>query len=338
MTFRPASFMLLLFLSVTLCAQEFPYTLNYGPNLLDYQPLSAGADTLNPGVVWDDPTYSLPIGFDFPIMGETMNTVSSPGFVGAFLGSGEAISPLIIPYGADIADRGLSTGTSQSPILYETRGVMPNRIFIIEWQNAGFYNELTEGNNESFINVQLWLYESGVIEVCFGPSNIVNNDDIFDGLNGPLIGFITEYDVNVDDFNTCWYLQGEPTSPTVGSLQGVANYPPEVVISGHPPADFLYQFVPMNVSGAVDRDLSGEFRVFPNPVMDELRLEWRLEAPPAELRVQLFNARGQLVQQADLDSQQVGQTTFSVANLPAGTYTLMVVDEGQEYSQLIIKQ
>ena len=95
---------------------------------------------------------------------------------------------MIIPYGADIADRGYNTPISESDVFYKLTGEPGSRIFKLEWKNVGFYREIAEqGTANNYTNFQLWIYEgSSDIEVRFGPNYTPDFDYIhFD--NGVLV-------------------------------------------------------------------------------------------------------------------------------------------------------
>lgn len=324
-------------LLASLAAQDFPYTLQVLENPSGYTPLTDDASSVNNGELWDDPAYVVPIGFDFPIMGMTMDTAYFLDAVGPLLGNGEVVSPVIVPYGSDIIDRGFESGTSQSPIRYETRGEAPNRVFVLEWENAGFFNEVTEGPSVSFINFQLWLYESGIVEVSFGPSNIVNNDDIFDGPTGPLVGFVADLDLDSETFSTFWYLVGDPVLPTVTALTEANDIPPIPSLDSHPPADFLYRFIPDGVSSTQSPKLSHDLRIYPNPVQDVLRFQVRLADQSEDLRLRLTDMQGKTLIRQNWPAAPFHDHELPVDQLPRGLYQLVIEQAGQTLTELVIK-
>lgn len=70
-----------------------------------------GIISLNDSLTWEDPEYVIPIGLDFQYFGSTINEIIMDEWgLGAELSTepsdaGEAHA-LLIPYGADIIDRG----------------------------------------------------------------------------------------------------------------------------------------------------------------------------------------------------------------------------------------
>ena len=120
-------------------AQDFPYDFSVEQGV--YTPLQ-NAISANNGMVWDDPSIEAPLGFDFQFFGQTASTLYWYGGT-AFnvFGLPANTTPLIIAYGSDLIDRGYDVGISQSPISYKTEGSPGNRIFKMEWSNAGFYDD-----------------------------------------------------------------------------------------------------------------------------------------------------------------------------------------------------
>ncbi len=322
----------------SLIGQELPYNLEHGINQFSYQPLDlATATSVNEGQVWDDPDYSVPIGFDFSLFGETISTIEFGNFVGPFLTGSQVVTPMLIPYGADLSDRGLMTGTSESPILYELRGNAPDRIFIIEWQNAGFYNELDAGTNVSFVNVQMWLYEDGRIEYCYGPNNIVNNDDIFDGPAGPIIGFNESFNKIAFEYGTFFYLEGGPEDPTVTTTTN-PDFSTTMTLSGTPPENYIYAFFPQDVSDLNEEQLAVGVKSFPNPVQDLLQLEFDFVEQPDQLMLRLLNPLGQSVYQRTFAEAPIGLWTIDVNRFPAGLYLLEISDLNTRSTKVIVKE
>lgn len=323
--------------SLVLRSQELPYSFQVITGF-SYTPLT-DADTLDTDGPWDDPVLSIPIGFDFPFFGENINTIHFNGFFGAYLMSNETESEIMIPYGADLTDRGFGTATSQSTILYKIDQAAPNRIFKMEWQNAGFYNEQSEGINESFVNFQLWLYENGgSIEYCYGPSNIVEENDVFFTISsgGPFIGLADAASPPpVGITGSSWLLLGESTNPDLTLFEDVLSLDTSLVST--PAANTIYQFRVMDVSAVNQEELNLGVSVYPNPVSDQLKLEVDLESVSDQLEVRLFNALGQEVYYQNLAQATQSQISISVKHLPKGLYTLQLRDGKQQTSKTIIK-
>ena len=322
--------------SLTLFSQEFAYdfTLLTGQN---YVPLT-DADTVDTNGPWDDPTVSVPIGFDVTLFGtETTNMVHFNNLLGGVIMGSTMESPAIAPYNSDLIDRGRGTGQSQSHILYKVDGESPFRIFKMEWQNAGFYNEIVVfGENESFVNFQVWLYETGLIEICYGPSNIVAENQVHrPGFNGPFVGLAESLSPTGSIIAPFWYLSGDPENPN--EIDFVPVGIPDAALDDTPEIGTIYVFRPRDISSVNEGELATGMQLYPNPVTDVLQLKLDLEEVPDELEVRLFNTLGQ-----EVHYQPLGQTTQSVIpidmqQLPSGSYTVQLRDGKAQYSKMIIK-
>lgn len=330
--------LLLLALSLTLFGQELPYTFST-TTAGTYTPLT-DATVVNTDGVWDDPDYQVPIGFDFPLFGSTTtNTLYFEGFVGPILRTDEVESPVVLLYGADLIDRGTNEGTSLSPILYKVDGTAPNRIFKLEYQNAGFFNEVSSGGmGTSFVNCQLWLYEvNGLIEFYYGPSNIESGNVIFIGnLNGPIVGLLDTYNVNTFESGTIWYLEGEQANPGIAMLTGDLDVP--TALNSTPEANRVYTFTPLGVSAVDENILAAGMEVFPNPVADQLQLKLDLNETPDQLQVRMFNALGQQVYHKNLGRTTQENFVIDMVHLPKGTYMVQLYDGETQFTKRIVKQ
>ena len=158
----------ILCLSSNVFAQEVNYYFEQFTNT--YTDLE-NPTSLNNGEIWDDPNYIVPIGFDFNIFNSSTNQILFDEGLGGDVYD-QNIDKAIVATAADLSDRAYNTNdsTSLSPISYLVDGDEGSRIFKLEWENAGFYDD-DSGNY--YINLQLWLYEnSDMIEIHYGPSNI----------------------------------------------------------------------------------------------------------------------------------------------------------------------
>ncbi len=211
-----------------------------------------GAISLNNGNTWDDPEYEIPLGFNFNFYGNTLDSLIITGYgYGAELGlTSNQITPVIVPLGVDLIDRGSENGLSLSPISYKTTGVVGNRITKIEWKNAGFYNGDKDDDDvyEDYVNLQLWIYENGnKIEFHYGPTVINDFNASYDGENGPWgVGISSLFDFDGYDYKgKSQILSGNPLSPTLEFLDdgdGLAY------MSGIIPNGTIYRFTPISLS------------------------------------------------------------------------------------------
>ncbi|NNE54866.1 MAG: hypothetical protein HKN32_02515, partial [Flavobacteriales bacterium] len=151
-------FTLLFASSVLLTNAQDPFTLSIFGD--DYVPLE-GSTSLNNGEVWDDPSYDIPIGFDFYLFDQGMqNILLSDWGVGGMLTTpvtGDEIQ-ILVAYGSDIIDPGYYQDSSQANISYQVDGNFPTRIFKLEWDNCAFWDELSDtGTSGNRVSFQLWL-------------------------------------------------------------------------------------------------------------------------------------------------------------------------------------
>jgi hypothetical protein len=109
----------------------------------------SSATSVNNGVFWDDDSYSIPIGFMFKFFNDSTNTIYLDGEFGSgamLLTKPSTMSTVhisgMMPNGADLQDKDTSAMGSFSPISYALTGTVPNRIFKMEWRNAGFFNAI----------------------------------------------------------------------------------------------------------------------------------------------------------------------------------------------------
>ncbi|MFM9947323.1 MAG: T9SS type A sorting domain-containing protein [Saprospiraceae bacterium] len=314
---------------LNLQSQDTPYIFSHGN--APYVPLE-NATSITNGMTWDDPEDIIPIGFDFPLFSDTITELDFSFGLGASLAPplGSGSTALIFAYDADLIDRGYLDDVSESEIVYLVEGAPGSRIFKIEWQNAGFYNELDENQtSNSFVNLQLWLYEtSGVIEIRFGPSAIEDNMLVYDFVSGPLIGIIDEFNEALTEFGTLYYLVGEPDAPSVGVMEegeetvNLFNN----VLQGSPADGQWYRFDPLLVSASGEAaTLAGNIRLFPQPVQGLLNVEFQYPAGSEAWQLQIFDALGQAVTPAKMANGS--RVEMDVSTLPAGLYVLKASNE-----------
>ena len=275
---------------------EFTYTLTV---LNEPYVELTGATSLNNGDIWDDPSYFASIGFPFEINGHPVSSLTFAGVGSLFVAN--VTDPDIVtglfPYENDILDRGYVSGVSESPISYKVEGTAPNRIFKLEIKNAGSYYEYEAfGTTDMFFNHQLWLYEgSNQIEFRYGPSSI-DDPGIWYADGGAFVG-LTDVDINTDEYINAHILTGPASAPFL-SVE-------DVTLEGTPGEDVVY----------------------------------RLSLPlPLEVTVIGVNSTSSCEPNGSATAQVTGgtepytyewsngETTQTITNLDAGTYTVTVTD------------
>lgn len=275
-----------------------------------------GAIQISNNELWDDPKYVVPIGFNFNLFDVSTDQVYFGIGTGGLVSTeiiNEAADYLIIPFEADLVDRGAIAGASQSPISYKTEGATGNRIFKLEWKNAGFYNEWDyfETLND-YVNFQLWLYEAtGDVEVHYGSTMITNAFINYGSETGALIGLGDFY------LNNAYLLTGPPNNP---ELTGEFAF-----LNGTPSDGTIYKFSKL-VTGIENMDqISYSVNLYPNPAHAEITIESESTLNGAVLTV--LNSKGQQVRQiANIAGQKFN---FNRDDLPDGLYFVRLTENNR---------
>ena len=208
--------------------------------------------------------------------------------------------------GADLIDRGDASGIPQSPVMYKTEGVAPNRVFIVEWQNAGFYDDGPSYN--SFVNVQAKLYEgSNNIQVIIG-SNSVASGLYEPGSSGPVIGLGT-WDTNFLQLLSGLVLSGNPSSAQTSNTY--------VALNGTPTVGTVYNFTAGSTAVAELKEF--KLSTYPNPVTNELFLT--LPSDGSFNEINIFDVNGKIIitQRIEASSKII---KIDVAGFTNGIYNL----------------
>ena len=284
--------------------------------------------SLNKGMTWDDPEFTLPLGFEFELFTEKVAElyIDHLGLGGLVSTDSSDLSPksLMVVYGADIIDRGYdfirdtSTTGSRSNISYKVDGMPGMRIFKLEWNNVGFYTELADDLISSdFTNIQLWLYEeTNDIEIRFGPTEVNQPDLSYDGESGPIVAMIEGYDYMLDTAGgEILFLEGDPDQPV---LMNAIDLSEGGYLNGTVKEGTVYRFSRQtsDVSSAVGRSVN----IYPNPTQGKLRIDG-LEGNES-LEVSLFSSSGERIQNLRFDLNSIDLT-----GMPSGVYYLVITKE-----------
>lgn len=277
---------------------EFNYTLSVTTDT--YTNLVNGI-SINNDEVWDDPEYVIPIEIPFMLNGHPISTLQFGGLGALLLTelSTEDTITAVFPYEMDLVDRGKLSGTSASPLSYVVEGDTGSRIMKIEWNNAGSYAEFAEGSQDMFINFQLWLYEgSNQVEFRFG-EHLIDQPDIFFS-EGIYMGI-----TDADNF-TGEVFDGHFFDGNIGAPELSAN---DVTIEGIPEEGTVYT---LSLSSFLDVTITSENSTSfcsPNGTATASASEG---IPPYSY---LWSN---------------GETSATVTNLDAGTYTVTVTDSNSD--------
>lgn len=267
--------------------------------------------------VWDDPGFTVPIGFNFEFFGETTNTLYTPqDFVGGLLATNLDINELdlIVPFGADLIDRGYDIGFAMSPMLYKTEGSAGSRVFTFEYKNVGFYSGMTQnGVYVDYANVQMRLYEaSGDIEVHIGPYSITDAGLDFEA-PGPNIGLLQGFNGFTGEVSgEIMLLDGNATNPTI------VTDTTDAFVTWPIPENTVYRFSSTPTSTDRVADIREQDFYYPNPSNDHvsLRPEITMEILSP---VQVINNMGEIIR---VDSET---GIIELEYLSTGIYTLRFV-------------
>lgn len=283
--------------------------------------------SLNQGLSWDDPNFTVPIGFNFHYFGNSIDTVLiAYGFGGTLLTSlnSSGIASFLSPYGSDLIDRGFDflrgpgSPGSESPISYELQGTSGNRILKIEWRNAGFYSDLSVNGTAAAdsVNFQLWFYEgSNVFEVHMGPNSIQSPQLSYDGFPGPDVLLAPSVDMINGRYNANFYcLGGLPFHP---QLHNRSPNDTLLFIRGNIPAGRVYRFQPLSTE-LKKSELAEQIIIYPNPSDGKIKIE-----RPSDLiikAINLYNANG-----GKLDALDPNETNYDLSYLAKGIYQLQII-------------
>jgi len=299
----------ILFLSLATKSQAYSFSVYQE----DYVSLGIGFP-LTEGV-WDDPNYTLPIGFEFEFFDEVItNLESSDFFAGGILASDLSgnVSSVIRVYGPDIIDRGFLSGSSMSAIYFKTTGSPGQSVFTQEWYNVGFSSgEIVNDAYVDYIHFQVKLYEeSGDIVFHFGPSSILHPELDYEGATGPSLGLLKNLDLlsglSADEVIL---LTGSPLNPTVVTEIS------DVYLNGSIPENTVYRFSRNTTAVHEVNSLELKPFYFPNPCNQYVTLKPELRE---EIKSPVFviSATGQLVR-SDNQPEKI-----ELDGLPPGIYQL----------------
>ena len=142
-----------------------------------YVPLASSTTIHDSG--WDNNIASVTIPFTFNFNGVDYSaaSVNSNGYItfgvtNSLANSFSPISSTRTYFGA-VSAFGRDLISNASTIVYGTEGVSPNRVFVVQWNNARRKN--TSAITGDILNFQIRLYEtSNVVQVRYGTNTITN--------------------------------------------------------------------------------------------------------------------------------------------------------------------
>lgn len=326
----------LAFCGLTINGQAQAY--NFSMSTGTYTDLT-GSTSLNNGITWDDPEFTIPVGFNFDCFGATITQLNTFDLGGALSTNTfySGVKPFFTAYGADLIDRASTTTNydgqpgSLSPISYKLEGVAGNRILKIEWKNAGFYEDVEDDDvSIDYVNFQFWLYEgTNEIEIHFGPNSITQPSLVFYGEPGTSIELFPNYDFDGDStVIPSTVLAGSPTAPNALAL--VNAY--DTTLTGVIPNGTIYKFVNpaagvSEISNALD-----VISLFPNPSNNFFSLSYDVNKVDVN-SVLIQNANGKLIKEVNGTYNKI-----DVAELATGVYFVKVNTKTGVVTKRLIKK
>lgn len=344
-TFTFPTFFTLLFVSSfsIIHAQTFPYVLELETD--NYEDLQ-GATILNSiGDNWSDEVYTdIPIGFDFEFYGDTFNLLEVNGTFLSFLSDSsidEDTLNVIRPYFDYLTDIEAVISNSQSTISYLTEGIEGERIFKIEWKEAGFEEEITNlGTANNRVSLQVWFHESSNdIEYRYGPSTIPN-PELVHRYGTPVCGIVEGWYFDESSFQlsikALWYLFGNSNNPIIkqGNFSDYVS-PSLDGIDTHPSEGQVYRFTNTPTSTFSPNKNNISAKIYPNLVQGHFYVEVDQEILKDETQIIIFNQFGQeILNKGIKDSKEI----LDVSNFTSGLYHLTILNKNGSGTKKFVKQ
>lgn len=222
---------------------------------------------------WSVPVFAVPIGFEFEFFDFASETIySKDNSLGGYtsLNTDEEHLYMLLHFYASFTDRGFLASEALSPIYYKTTGPAGNRVFTLEYNNAGFYGGSVSNDNiyEEYISFQIRLFEqSGDIEYHIGPYNVFQDPMIvFEGFTGPFIGmFANSQNYFGGHIEEVILLSGDPSSPTITNN-------PFVNLEWPIPENTVYRFSRESTSTDGPTLKGDQIALYPNPATGPVQL------------------------------------------------------------------
>jgi len=319
-------------------AQIFPYNLVTETDT--YTDLQGATVLTGVGDFWDDPNFSdIPLGFNFEFFGNVYTTlILDDFFLGGMLTFNDLddseSSPILIAYIDDLMDVENSDENIQSTISHKTEGSAGSQVFKMEWNNCGFFNEISDSSSiDNIINFQLWIYEAtGNIEMRFGPSTLPEPGIIHD-FGSPIIGMANEFFGYDETFDRFWFATGPIDAPTVDTIATIDDLYTAQGFTSEPEDGRVFRFenIDLNIFSP-KKEL--EVKVYPSVVVDEFYVEVSQEVLSKNTQLVILNNLGQTVFSKRITDvkEQLDASIF-----PKGIYYVSIANEEGRGTQKIVK-
>jgi hypothetical protein len=277
---------------------------------------------------WADPEFTIPIGFQFHFFDEAVDSLYSHDFfAGAYFVTKPDLESvnLILALNADLIDRGYFADTSLSPITYQTEGAPGQRVFTLEFRNAGFtYGETNNDTLIDFINLQIKIHEgTSAIDVHIGPHSVNDVALDFADFPGPSIGLVEDFDfINDTVHGEVIILAGDPLKPDINTGYSLSNLDWPI------PENTLYTFTHNTTSIKENNSIEPVLFYYPNPTFDNVIL--RLGTSEKIISpVYILNSLGEIA------GKDYSPDIIELKDLPSGIYQLCFQTSDRHVSQRI---
>jgi len=330
-------------LSFSLTAQSVE-RYNFSHRTEAYRSIESSGTNIAEGLTWDDELFLMPLEFEMSLFGKSVETVVgvTNGWIlhpdGLMSDFPESLCFLF----ADFADLGLNSSTREpeSPIYIYTTGVAGEKVAILEYKNAGFYKE--DPTIRDYVNFQFKFFEKdNAIEMHFGPSEVINLQEIFGPFPGPFIGitYNTSFDTITEEIelDTFLSIKGDQNNfSAIHSNTKTNIFTPDIYFTGWPKENQVFRFVPGML--IANRDISkDEFKVFPNPYHEKFIFQSTSPISNTEV-LQLKNSLGQNIK---IEIQKISDRLIEIktdAQLPSGVYMLTLSSQNGVVSKSVVKR
>jgi hypothetical protein len=302
---------------------QFPYTASAFTQT--YAPLPNGYTVLDVAAGWDDPTVPFALPFLFPIGGDETNTLSISGLgIEVFAENESGLLHILWPVTLDIMDVSAAGDVAAGDVsTYRTAvtGTAPNRIFKLEYHNAGFYNEIElSGTSTQRMDAQVWLHEaSGIIEYHFGPNTVTDWTVLSDGMMSTALLLDFDY---YSYAGLVLAASGPVAEPTWSEYNDLGLWIQSMATLSDMPADGQgYRFTPAGATG-VEQPTEAAFGIAPNPASETVTVANGGQM----LTLRVFDPTGRAVEEVTLQAGE--RRLLDVSGFAPGVYTLHGGDGG----------
>ena len=156
---------------------------NFSQTSEAYVPLASSTVGLSSG--WDDNSavqVTIPFSFTFNQVSYTALRINPNGYItfGATAPAGNSYNPISATtgYSGAIAAIGRDLISNASTVVYGTEGTSPNRVFVVQWNNARRYSG-SGGLVGDVLNFQIRIYETtNIAEVRYGTCTATNTTSL----------------------------------------------------------------------------------------------------------------------------------------------------------------